>query len=386
VPFGVVSASDTRGRNVIVHEFPLKDSVYVEDMGRAKRTISLTAFLINPGFELKREALIAALEEPGPGTLIHPWLGSFYVNLTEQVEIGHSADSGGYASFKLTFVEAMEPEWPGFSIYWADLAGIRGLAARVEAALSFALDFVLSPVVETAMGIALEWATGLSNVLGAIYQSTVIFPFIADNVAGFFNQIVKLGGIAELMSTFWPVRDYRNEDGPSYAYKEATGMLNMALETPPVIVQENLGTMRRQVAENRAAFTNYQREMCGIAGLEAAAWAVPGSSREAKELKELALDAMDFLLNHATSDTAFRSIQSLGVATQRALAEAAKKAPTVVTIERTRRQAAFPIVWKEVLRDSQNGEPEAAVLELIRRNGIRHPGFTPAGPLEVLRA
>ena len=29
VPFGVLDSSDSRGRNVVIHEFPQKDQVYV---------------------------------------------------------------------------------------------------------------------------------------------------------------------------------------------------------------------------------------------------------------------------------------------------------------------------------------------------------------------
>jgi hypothetical protein len=288
-------------------------------------------------------------------------------------------------TFKLQFAEAAEPEWPDMTIFWPDLATARGLLARAAAAVSLGLSFVLSPVADAALEIAHVWAQGLSGVLGAVFQSSVMFPYIVDTVAGFLSQVNKLGGIASLVEGFWPVRDYQNEEGPKYAYKEAVGLLTLALESPPYEISPTLGTVRRQMAVNKAAIVDYQREICGIAGLEAGARATPASAQEGKFLKELAMEATDFILNHATSDEVFRTAQSLGTAAQRALADAAKRAPQVVEVTDLLGGAALAIAWRRVLVDNVQKSPAATVEDLIRRNGIRHPGFVPSGVLEVLR-
>ena len=132
VPFGVLDASDSRGRNTVTHAFPLRDKVFVEDLGRAQRTIQLTAFVVGEGYALRRDALIAALESPGPGTLVHPWLGTFEVSLSGPVSVEHSAESGGYCSFQLSFVEDWAPESPGVSLAWPSLSALNALAAVAE--------------------------------------------------------------------------------------------------------------------------------------------------------------------------------------------------------------------------------------------------------------
>jgi hypothetical protein len=386
VPFGVLDASDSRGRNVVIHEFPQKDQIYVEDMGRAQRKISLTAFQVGPDYASKRDALIAALEEPGPGTLVHPWLGSFYVNLISQATITHSGGTVGYCEFKLEFVEADEaPLYPSLSLFWPDLAFAEGLLARAATALEFAADFILRPVAALALEVAHVWASGLSAILTPIYAlADFVFPVIADTVSLFFDQAIKVGSIAALMEGFWPQRDYRRGDGPRAAYPESVALLELSLSSPPLEISPILGTVRRQIANNQAAIANFQREICGIAGLEAAAWASPPSKAEATKLRTLVQDASDFIQENATSERVFRSVQKLTVMAQRALADAAKRAPDVITIESPLVSPLFSVAWRRLLVDSTKTDIIPTVEDLIKRNGVRHPGFTPAGELEAL--
>jgi prophage DNA circulation protein len=353
-------------------------------MGRAQRTINITAFVVGDDYEYQRDALIEALEEPGPGTLIHPWLGEFYVNLIASAEVTHNATAGRYVQFKLQFVEAREPESPGYSIFWLDLALLAGLAARVAVGLSLTANFLLSPVSEAAMQVAHSWALGLSSVLGAVYRTIVAFPLITDAIAVFSARVHKVGGIAAMMMDFWPRRNYQREGLRALAYQEAVGLLNLSLSSKNLEIPSFLGTVRREVATNRAAVQVFQREMSGIAGLEAVASALPKSATEAKKLRELTIDATDNLLNNASSDEVFRQIQKLSVAAQKALAEAAKQAPDVVVINPLMEFPALALAWRYILVNSKKTEPVELVNDLVSRNNVRHPGFMPAGALEAL--
>src|SRR4051812_33537247 len=75
IPFGVFSSEARFGRRNAVHEYPYRDTVWVEDLGRAARRISLIGFLVGDDVIAQREQLIAACETEGDGELIHPTLG-----------------------------------------------------------------------------------------------------------------------------------------------------------------------------------------------------------------------------------------------------------------------------------------------------------------------
>jgi prophage DNA circulation protein len=400
VPFGVLDASDGRGRKLVVHEYPLRDLVYVEDMGRAKRTIKLTAFVVGADWAAKRDALVAALEEPGPGTLIHPWLGSFYASLAAPAEITPSAGSLKYASFTLQFVEADEPAYPGITLNWPALSAARGLLARAAACASLVAAFILKPVVEEALEVAKAWAESLPKTIKSVYKSPMSLPYVAETIAGFKGQLEKAGSLAPLAEGFWPRRNYALGETAALAYREAEGLLGLSMDVtspktaislPPASpgepwrIPSGLGFARSQIARNELAIADFQREMSGIAGLEAAAWAKPASSAEAKALRELALDATDCLLRVATSSEAFMTIQSLGTAAQKGLAEAARRAPKVARETEPEVGPALAIAWKRTLVFDPTGSVSAAAEDLIARNKVRHPGFVPAGELEFLR-
>jgi hypothetical protein len=384
VPFGVLDAQDGRGRNTVTHEFPLRDKVFVEDMGRAKRTISLTAFVIGPGYEARRDALLAVLEQPGPGTLVHPWLGTFQVSLVSPVNVAHSAESGGYVTFQLQFAEDSVADAPGPGLDWPFISAANRLVALADACLSLDLAYILSPIFDEALSKSLSWAQGLSSTLGKIYSVGVKFVAVAESVAGFITQVKKFGGLSALTRQFWPERDYPILGGER-ARLEAIGLLERALSITPTQIPNDLGTVRRQIAVNDLAVLNFDREMSGLSGLAALAYAKPESSKDADKLRDLATRAVDHLLNYSTSDDYFRSIGKLHVTAQRALSAAAGRAPTVVDRAVTQISPVLSLVWSQVLVDSEAGSLESVFADTVKRNAIIHPGFVPGGQIEVVR-
>jgi prophage DNA circulation protein len=392
VPFGVIDASDSRGRVTVTHEFPLRDRVFVEDMGRSQRTIQLTAFVVGPGYDKRRDALIAVLEEPGPGTLVHPWLGTFQVSLASPATITHSAQDGGLVSFQLNFVEdAVDESEPKPSISWPVLAQLRELKAVVTACLALDLGFFIRPNFEAALEVGLSWAKGLVNGIGQIFDTigdivgTVIkFPMIASNVSSFVAQVVKAGSLSALVKSFWPQLDYRLL-APNQTLKLALGFLDRALTVPTLTIPLGLGTVRSKIAQNQKAVWDFDREMSGLSGLVALAYVQPESATEGEKLRELATNVLDHLLNEATSDSYFRDIQMVHAATQRSMADATGRAPKVIEVELNQTSPALDVAWRLVLASSASGGAQEVVEDLIKRNRLRHPGFITAGSLEVVR-
>lgn len=114
VPFGVLSADATYGRQVAIHEYPYRDSVWVEDLGRSARRFTLRGFLVQDSLAYQagdvfsqRDNLIAACETSGSGLLVHPTLGELTVYVPDGgLRIEESVDSERVFVFSLAFVEA----------------------------------------------------------------------------------------------------------------------------------------------------------------------------------------------------------------------------------------------------------------------------------------
>lgn len=105
VPFAVRAAQIRRGRRIAVHEYPFRDDVWVEDLGRGTRVLSFTGFLVGDDVFAQRDAMLDAAETPGPGDLVHPSLGLTSASLTE-FSAGERFDLGRVVELEFSFIEA----------------------------------------------------------------------------------------------------------------------------------------------------------------------------------------------------------------------------------------------------------------------------------------
>ena len=93
------------GRRVVTHEFPQRDTPWTEDLGRRAKRWTIDCLLIGQQYMDGRDALEAALELPGAGRLIHPYLGEKTVRV-DFYRLSESTEEGGMARFSIDFVEA----------------------------------------------------------------------------------------------------------------------------------------------------------------------------------------------------------------------------------------------------------------------------------------
>jgi prophage DNA circulation protein len=104
VEFHVETAGRSGGRRTVRHEYPLRDEPFVEDMGRKSRSFPVDGYVIGPEYLAARDALISALEEAGPGELVHPYYGSKRV-ICAEFRFRESSSDGGMVRFSIEFEE-----------------------------------------------------------------------------------------------------------------------------------------------------------------------------------------------------------------------------------------------------------------------------------------
>lgn len=133
VPFHVAShTSEAAGRRAAVHEYPGRDTPYVEDLGRRTTELTLQAYVVGPDYDVGRDALVAACAEPGPGRLIHPTLGERDVVCTG-CTVSERTDEGGMARVTLTLIGSGAARYPAATPDTA--AGLAAAADGVETGL-----------------------------------------------------------------------------------------------------------------------------------------------------------------------------------------------------------------------------------------------------------
>lgn len=136
VPFAVLRSEGEFGRRQAIHEYPFRDTVWVEDLGRAARRIEITGFIIGDDVIAQKERMIAVAEQKGAGQLVHPTLGLLNVSLLRLRPV-ERFDHGRYFELNFSFVEA------GLRIFPASIiaTGAAVLAAALGLNTAASADF-----------------------------------------------------------------------------------------------------------------------------------------------------------------------------------------------------------------------------------------------------
>ncbi|MBB4956228.1 hypothetical protein H4S14_004325 [Agrobacterium vitis] len=90
IPISIVDASSDHGRRVLEYLFPGVDPAAYDDFGVGPSGISIEALYIGDDYKVRARLLAVAFETPGPGLLIHPWLGPISVIMEEPAQIRFS--------------------------------------------------------------------------------------------------------------------------------------------------------------------------------------------------------------------------------------------------------------------------------------------------------
>jgi prophage DNA circulation protein len=137
VPFGTIGGSATFGRRNAVHEYPYRDTPWVEDLGRASREFIVSGFVVGDDAIARRDRLIAKLEEPGDGDLVHPTLGKRKAAVLD-FNVQEHRDRGRVFEFTLRCMEQGSRQYPETSKQGQAAVGAAADLSNFQAAKAFA--------------------------------------------------------------------------------------------------------------------------------------------------------------------------------------------------------------------------------------------------------
>lgn len=192
VPFAIYGGDARFGRRLALHEYPGRDKPYIEDMGRATRRIRMTGFLVTDSLIYgggdvlaQRDALVAAVEQPGLGALMHPTLGALNVSVpAEGLSVIERWDMGRYFEISIIFIESGDRVFPNITSSSGSL--LDKLAAALG--LSSALDFVrkiiggVTSVINAVQGVIKFGKAIVGMVMGVIADFKVLVGTITRDV------------------------------------------------------------------------------------------------------------------------------------------------------------------------------------------------------------
>lgn len=410
VPFEVTSGSLRAGRRTVVHEYPQRDKPYVEDLGKATRQITIEAFVVGDDYIARGTALLAEIEKPGSGALIHPWLGEMTVTVTSVSELKFDT---GLGTAYLTFVatEAGDLEFPatGADTQSAALEAADGLelsavskfvgsidlsivSEYIDAALSGALLDVLGVVGGAEIAKAFGFATGVADLaskgLALISKDPKVF---AQKLAGALG-LSKWATTATAWSRV--AKQLRNLASDEKLSSGTRAKIEADRDRLP------LSDTQKAAMTNRAAVESLTRQLLlaqvvGVSALIGTSkdTSAPGAMVTAVaspfveqepiqsyddliEVRNELLEVLDQELLMETDDEMYQAIEKARTAVFEAVTERANAQSRLITVTPPDIMPAVVLAYD--YHDDANRDREIAL-----RNGIDHEGFCPAEEMKV---
>lgn len=402
VPFEVEASGITVGRRTVVHEYPQRDRPYVEDMGRATRNITLQCFVVGSDYLEQAQALMHELEEPGPGTLIHPWLGEMEVTITSVSEL--LFDQGlGVASVTITATEAGDLEFPAVTADEDTEALEAADAVEKSAVDKFCEDFDLSTIndwIDSALEGSLLDALNFVSAgdLGKLFDYAEGVANLADKAMALLSTdpkifATRLAGALGLSRWATTVSAWR---GVAKSLKNLCRHDKLKARTKAYAERkgEPMSDVTRQVMKSQAAIETLVRQlliaqMVGVSTLVATSKDVSSpdgeedmrtttqSYDEIVELRDELCQVLDDELLMEENDEMYQVLDEARTAIFDVLTHKADALQHVVIVKP---DDVFPAV---VLAYDYHDDADRD-LEIARRNSVEHEGFCPASELRVL--
>ncbi|MDP1655718.1 MAG: DNA circularization N-terminal domain-containing protein [Hylemonella sp.] len=381
IPFSVEGAESSYGRRAVVHEYPLRDRPFVEDLGRKARTFTLEAYVWGPFYMQARDALMSALEQGGSGRLVHPYLGERTVTVTD-FKKRESTSEGGMVRFTINCVEAGDLAFPSVQDDTARQVDQAADNALLEAQARFAAVFIIDALPEFVAAAA---QGRLGAAIDLIQKVSASLPTLPGIAATFGPQL--LGVRSELSSLM---------QGPSALGGALVGLVSglsglLSLPSDALTMLRGLFTFgdttvavpattpsRVQQGINQAAIHSLIQQAAVIEATRSSSQMTFGGYTDAIAVRDELATRLDTLAETTPSDTVYQSLVTLRTAMIRDITARGADLARTVTVQPQATQPALVLayaLYEDASRDA----------DIIARNNVRHPGFVPGGrTLEVL--
>ncbi len=382
VEFSVTRSNAAFGRRVVVHEYPLRDTPYVEDLGRRARVMRVDAIILGDDYRVRRDALIEAIEQAGSGKLVHPFYGELTVSLDDSpATIDESTEQGGSANISFTVVESGEARFPAATAATSDQ-----VAAKADAAASIAGEGVedgLSinglPAFATASAVEqLDRGLRLVEVALSAATSGDFRSAALGLISGMRPELLSLLSspsnlISRMRNIFETARSAFAPDNGLTAFVRAAQVYAAvslpAVPTTPQRVRERVTCV--QLEGLVRTLTVCQAAVCS-------AGVVFPDYTTAINTRDSLVNEIDRVSDTTTDDRLHQSLADLRAAVVRDINQRAATLARVVAFTPEATMPALVVAYR--LYNAADRDAE-----IIDRNRIAHPGFVAGGvALEVL--
>lgn len=345
------------GRRDAVHEYPYRNGAHVEPMRRATRELTLDVFLVGDYYELERDALIAAVEMPGPGELICPGTGAIQVYAT-LLRVSERDSEGGKASLTISFIEAadqVDTNLFGVTVDPAALVNNAAIISRAASLSRFISDFNVDGMPDWLVHAVVADLVPFSETLS--YAVSVDMIYDAVTLGQSIQDAIDTVPAEAKRQTYDTLSTYGEDFHP------------VPMTTSHRVIQ----------ADNRTALVTLIRQTTVIAACQAALSIDFTSYDEAVAQRQALVDEIDQLKLTASYDL-FSALSDLAAAVVTDINARGADLSRIVRYVSPATQPASLVAHRLYGDYTRAGD-------IMDRNQLHHPLFVPGGAvLEVLSA
>jgi prophage DNA circulation protein len=379
VPFFVESSERAGGRRLMIHEFPLRDDPFGEDLGRRARAFRVEGYVLGDDYMIQRDALLEACEDnEGTGELLHPYYGVKRV-MCETVTVREARADCGIAQFALEFRETpSQAPVPTTDSDATDQVSDAADAANSATDTEFQSKYNatgLPPFALTSAETALKNATsGLKDKLGPVITATQEAAQVSSEltlIAAEASSLVRTPAL--IVGRFLDVLS-----GMAQTVQNSPGDMMNALiaaysvDLGPAVIATT--TTRTTELANQTALTSALRRVFAIEAARLAPRVAYASTDDAIATRDQLSSILDAEAGTA-DDVAYPAIVDLRSHVQQAVPGDSVFA-SVVSVTRAGQIPTLLLAYQ--LYGSVDLEAD-----IIARNDVVHPGFV-SGTLKVL--
>jgi len=376
--FLIERIDESGGRRTADHEYPGSELGYSEDLGRKLRGFSLSGYIIGDDYYVERDSLRNALQEPGPGKLIHPYHGELLV-ICKTFRIQETTAEGRIARFDMTFVEAGALTLPFEDIdtqselvtkRTSALAAVKGAFGRVYSVVG-KIYAVTQNIEDTITDV-----TSTANTARQTLAPSAVYQKFSASVLATANALVfdtaLLGDAIVNMFEFGTAEDADEDpltpENSLDRYEEMRPLLNPEPES--VVGDEDPSEV----------VTFYSGAAAVVSGVGITAVLEYESATQAEGIRDELLVQIDRLIgdeDHGDDEFA-ASLRDLRAAL---IEDVDARASALARVE----ERVFPVSLPSLtIAHWVHGNVDNEQ-RIIERNSILHPAFCPANePIEVL--
>lgn len=399
ISFLIPQASVPVGMKVQLHEFPQRDEPYAEQMGKQAQVHRLVCWIIGDDCFERRDKFMEAVQTPGAGELVHPWLGRMQVKAGE-AELTHEFKQGGMAAFAVTFYPDIPLKFPTAKVNTQQQV-VKASDSLLDSALA-RYKSAMAKVDQARLGLA-RLRNSLSGVYTVIQQqfSTIIGAF--TNLTGFVQSLMNApDSLSSLFSSYFSefsVDDYLGDDSGSIYRNSVATATQQAEAVASINTVSDSGGIDAAAASQATANLVQDALLVQVALIisEMPVASQPVSTATVASVEQQAVqpivrpevpvadDVIDLRdnLNEAIFQASLKAdpehymvLNTLRQSIVKHLTAVAESGVRLVEITPAETLSALVLAYRrfgDATRES----------EVVQRNRLRHPGFVPARPIKI---